>query len=628
MSHRAVVRSIQIFLIVAVLGTAGVFWYFVVGRKPKVLLSTPIKAGHAQPFTQGVGAGEVLLLVGSKATLYDLGEKKDRWSVDLNTVAPVAAVVPAAVAKPAPTPKLAAKPVAATPPPEKPDPLLTARVKKRFAKLEKSAADLHARRDKLKTALQIEAFNESAAKYHAELAEARAEAAPLHRSALAAAGSTIRELDGEDFEERSFRSGFAADQLKVIAEHGTIWIARGKRITGLSSADGRVVRDLQLAGNFTQLERGPQHLYVLAPVGSGETLQIIRIATADGAPNAVTVAVPPEQPTHTWSESGPASPNTPALRTLFSANASSLLQLSVRLVERKITERQTITGDTVSDMEEADKKTTGGWGADAAVIAGVLAKDAEREATGGKELLDESTYEVALQRPFETNLPETRATVHGRPELFSTATLDLVVAGKELVAFDHGNKKLWQTQLGQPISGALKEGEVPRHGDPCLEAGDRLYFFDRGFLSAFQRETGQALWRLPAAGIHKIQLDPGGTLYVSTGSGPAGIPQLFQIEAKTGRILWKLEKYDDCFLSGKDVYATRETRNAEDMVNAVFDRSKAIQCRWKLYKLSTRDGEPQWEWFQTRRPLSIQTDRKRVSLLFQDELQVLTSLAL
>ena len=82
------------------------------------------------------------------------------------------------------------------------------------------------------------------------------------------------------------------------------------------------------------------------------------------------------------------------------------------------------------------------------------------------------------------------------------------------------------------------------------------------------------------------------------------------------------------YVSGKDLYAARETRNAGDMVNAVFDRSKAPQCRWKLYKLSTRTGEPQWEWFQTRRPTNILADRKRVSLLFADELQVLTSIAL
>ena len=72
----------------------------------------------------------------------------------------------------------------------------------------------------------------------------------------------------------------------------------------------------------------------------------------------------------------------------------------------------------------------------------------------------------------------------------------------------------------------------------------------------------------------------------------------------------------------------RETRNAEDMVNSVFDSSKAIECRWKLYKLSKRTGEPQWEWFQTRHPLHVESDGRTVGVLFADELQVIKSIAL
>lgn len=99
-----------------------------------------------------------------------------------------------------------------------------------------------------------------------------------------------------------------------------------------------------------------------------------------------------------------------------------------------------------------------------------------------------------------------------------------------------------------------------------------------------------------------------------------------KIDAKTGKILWKVEKYQDCFVAGGRVYATRETRNGDDMVNGVFDRSKAIECRWKIYRLSASNGEPQWEWFQTRRPLHIEAEGKTVALLFVDELQVLKPL--
>ncbi len=58
---------------------------------------------------------------------------------------------------------------------EKPDLLLAKRSERRFAKLREWAARLDAKKAKLKTPFQIEAFNEEAAKYHAELAAARLE---------------------------------------------------------------------------------------------------------------------------------------------------------------------------------------------------------------------------------------------------------------------------------------------------------------------------------------------------------------------------------------------------------------------------------------------------------------------
>jgi hypothetical protein len=146
-------------------------------------------------------------------------------------------------------------------------------------------------------------------------------------------------------------------------------------------------------------------------------------------------------------------------------------------------------------------------------------------------------------------------------------------------------------------------------------------------------------------GISKIQLDAGGildrgpVLYVTSGNGSAetleysqqsvapSLPLIFKVDAGSGKILWKVEKYQDCFVSHGNLYATLESRNAEDLVNSVFQSSKALQTRFKLYKLSARDGQPQWEWFQTRRPLRIEADKKIVSLLFPDELQVLTSRA-
>src|SRR5262249_4925683 len=94
-------------------------------------------------------------------------------------------------------------------------------------------------------------------------------------------------------------------------------------------------------------------------------------------------------------------------RTAFSADESELLQVDVRLVQKKITERKAIKNDSITDWEEADKNTSTGWGKDAMVIAQAAANDMQREMTGGVELVDESTYEVVLRRPFAARIPET-----------------------------------------------------------------------------------------------------------------------------------------------------------------------------------------------------------------------------
>ena len=623
MSEKAIGWILKITLGLGLVFLAGGVWYYTAGRKPRVLISVPIKAHDSATTVRVLSPNELLLLVGAKATLYDLAAKKDRWSVDLNASAPpaAAAATPAAkvVAKAAPTPT----PV----PQEKPDPLLAARVKKRFAKLEKWAAELNEKRSKLKTQLQIDAFNLEAAKYHAELIAARAEAGT---TPPAPARVASRE-SADEVDDWAGRSVPARAEIVVLA--GSVWIAQGRRVTGLDRADGHVLKSIALPGNVSAIERGADELFVLASSGRGREVQVTRIVPGTASAQNITVAMPPEPREEPVREGAPRKPTTPERRILFSANRSSLLQLEVRLIEKKLTERQTMSGESGSDLEAADKKTTGGFGNDALLMAQALSRENERDATGGKEIIDESTYEVALQRPFTPALPVATAQVHGHAEVFSTPNLDLVTGGKDLVAFDHANKKLWQAQLAQPVApiehAVWSDDDESSTSHPCLEAGDRLYFFDTAYLTAFARQTGQPAWRLPLKGIHKIQLDDSDHLYVSSQPAAFGeVAQLYRVEAKTGRVLWKVEKYDDCFVSGGDLYATRETRNAEDAVNSVFDRSKTIQCRWKLYKLSTRNGEPQWEWFQTRRPFRIDAERKRVALLFGDELQIITSIAL
>lgn len=645
-------KVIEIFFKIALgvfaVAIAAGLWYYTIGRKPKLALSTKFNTEKTgEPLAHLVGPGEVLLLLGNKVTLYDAASGAAKWSAELHGAGapPAPAAIPVAAApRPVATPAPAAPPPIAAAPETKPDPLMVKRVEKKFAKLQAWAAKLNQKRTTLKTQLQIEGFNTEAAKYHAELAEARAEAAQLHGTQPTVAPPPKVEVPQapqvlarreEDFEEEGHRKS------DILADGNTLWILQGRHAVALERASGRIVKDTPLAGDFSNAYLGNGCLYVEETSPDGAR-QIARLTTADAR---VLPAGPAAQERFKWNQGQPSTPNLQPMRTEFRAAHSELLEADIRLVESKITEHQVASMDGPSAMEDADKKTTGGFGNDAALMAQALAKDAAREETGGKERVDESTYDVTLQRPFMAGAkPSAAVRVQGRPEIFSTATLDLVVAGQTLIAYDHADKKLWESKLAQPIAfeNAAMEPHAPdaytaNPAQPCLEDGDRLYLFDRAFLNTFERATGKLLWRIPSIGIHKVQLDGRGTIYIVSANGNADtlhgvgtttVPLIIKADAKTGKIAWKLEKYEDCFVSGGDLYASRETRNGEDLVNQVFDRSKAPQTRFKLYKLSTRTGEPEWEWFQTRRPLSIESEGKKVSLLFPDELQVIKSIAL
>ncbi len=653
MSEKTFFRLVKtIVAIVVLLGGAGV-WYYTLGRKPKIALTLPVADKTGAATLHAIGSGEVLLVADGKATLYAMSGGAAKWSVAL--AAPTPSVPASAPAAPA-VAKVAAVPAAVAPEPDEPvkmrnltelstgekaDQLLAKRTERRFAKLREWSAKLNAKKATLKTPLQIDAFNEEAKKYHAELAEARAEAA-AQKPAAPAARAVAAAAAAED-DERGFAHGFARydsfyEKTDVIADGGALLLLHGARARLLDRASGAVKKEIALPGNFSRVLRGAGCAYAVAGTSDGAR-QVTRIGTADGAAQTVKITGPRSEGRWHPKEAGrPAEPMTQALRTELSAAGGALLRGDVRLVEKKITERKVAgPADASAALEEADKKAATGWGNDAALYAKALAKDTAAEDNGGRERTDESTYEVILTRPLDAGIPEVRATVHGHADIFSTRTLDLIAAGRTLLAFDHNNKKLWETTLAQPIAdpGSARDDEdddaTATTAQPCVENGGRLYFFDSAFLTAFDLATGQPAWRVPAGGIRKLQSDGRGALYVSTGSAefdPNGaLPLTMKIEAQSGKILWKIEKYQDCIVSGGDVYATRETRNSEDMVNATFDKSKAIECRWKLYKLSARKGEVQWEWFQTRRPRRVEADGKKVALLFANELQIIKSIA-
>ncbi len=136
-------------ILVAALGTG--IWYYFFGSKPGVVLSLKLHTSDVDFREQRawpVGEGRVLVLSGDELKLCDLKKAREAWS----------AVVP-------PQPDV--------------DPKWRAGVNARFVRLQQWAAALAEKRTTLSGEKATKAFNDEAAKYQAELAAARSEAAKV-----------------------------------------------------------------------------------------------------------------------------------------------------------------------------------------------------------------------------------------------------------------------------------------------------------------------------------------------------------------------------------------------------------------------------------------------------------------
>jgi hypothetical protein len=366
-----------------------------------------------------------------------------------------------------------------------------------------------------------------------------------------------------------------------------------------------------------------------------EARQITRITAAAGPVSLYVPAGKVESAFGAVEDSG-IKPNVQSLRTEFDG---PLFRADLKLIEKKIVARDAIKPESDRSLTDAIDKSATHSTDELLAVTKLISNDAQRLAGITKEWIDDSTYELTLRRPFDPSAPEWKGNIKGRAHFFSTASYDLVAAGIKLHAFDHANKKLWEATLGAPVSKREDDDGTPLQ--TCLESGGRLYFADGAFLNAFEAATGRVLWRVPSIGIQKLQVDGDGNVYVQTHnlatesltyihdeSFQAINPVTMKINPDDGKIVWQVEKYQDLWVSGSDVYVLRESRNPADVENQVFDPSKVPEARVKIYKLSRRNGESIWEWYQQRRPRAVHADRKNVGILFGDELQLIHSIAL
>jgi len=113
---------------------------------------------------------------------------------------------------------------------------------------------------------------------------------------------------------------------------------------------------------------------------------------------------------------------------------------------------------------------------DSMKAAGEMMNEMQRERTGGVNYENESRYQVTLHRVAPADAPDWTGEVIGLPLLFALKTVDVLVAGKTVHAFNKKNQKLWEGKLSFPVADNVMAGYG---GDraicPCLEEAGSLY---------------------------------------------------------------------------------------------------------------------------------------------------------
>ena len=679
------------------------FWYLFFGRKPRAVMSIPVKEAGRGNGCWPAGDGQIVLISDDEVKLCDLGSRTEKWSVKL-------------------------------PPQPAVDMQNSEALNIRFAKLQQWADELAVKRNALSTAEATLQFNQEVAKYQAELIATRTSAAkpappkqaPAVSSAPPISSSETAHVFGADrskvdklnsttradvkmFEARmkkrapkiaelassietkraaaktDFQKNAVKDDEKrlaaITAEHKAdedalaklqpasktepqeevqspaihsfisiapiapqavplgdiVWVVDGTHAVALERSSGEVKQDVPLAGYAQKVIRGDAGIFIVAQSG-WETSQITRLTAGSAAQSFYVMTGFNEHAFHT-NPNGDREANVQALRVVF---GGQLVRADIQLIERRLKTRDTVNPGTEKKLTQTIAESAGNSNEEVIAISKLMANDAQRLMGGeGREMVDDSSYEVTLRNPFEPAAPAWKGQLRGRVQLISTPHLNFLTAGTQLFAFTPDNKKIWEATLGAPIPLHDNNGESNHAAEPWVEAGAKLYFADGAFLTSFDIASGQVQWRLPGVGFRKLQLDDEGNLYVACDNLPAdslyftldadssmASPSVMKVAAADGKILWQGDKYQDVWVSGKDVYAYRQLQNAADFQNAVFDRSKVPEGRTKIYKLTRSNGNVSWEWFQSRLPRTVISDHKYVALLFGDELQIIHSISL
>jgi hypothetical protein len=414
------------------------------------------------------------------------------------------------------------------------------------------------------------------------------------------------------------------NQTRVVQLGSELWIATGSNLVCLDRNTGTEKGTYTIRGQIDKLSVADQNALVMS-TENNQTRYMTRINLVDGKtlvlpapplPRAATVgtgtppaaaSLPPNVDDSGMDMDGPN-------RRSYHATGENFAQLDVALLKENI-----VMEDAVRRKDDVDLNavTAGNQGA---AINQVLT-DIRTGHTGGKRRVDKSEYQVTIRRHLtDKPIPAWSGTVIGKPYLFSTATLDVLIADTAVRVFDKQNKLLWQGTLVYPIDPKVTVDRSNPESGPCFERGNTLYIADRGAMRAFSVIDGKTgIWTYPTVDISQIQFDGEGMMYLTgTNADPDSIqfdqevrwgerihPVLIKIDPRSqGKKIWQFEKgAQDNFsprVTGKYIYVTTSSISSVDMFAAVQKGSGDVPIHFRIFRLNSETGEVMWEYYQSK----------------------------
>lgn len=334
------------------------------------------------------------------------------------------------------------------------------------------------------------------------------------------------------------------------------------------------------------------------------------------------------------------SPAAPGQSVSLVPTKDGILQLSARLVERKVVTRSAMKAAPAKSALDGNlsiAKTT--------EASNEILNDMQRSRGSDVVQEDESRYLVKVEGA--EGKEGWSGEVIGAPALLPLETVNVVAANKTLVVLDKANRKLWQATLSYNLNPELGGGEngPGLYGQgPCVEHKGGLYVIDQGALTAFELATGNVRWRLPAVGIAGVFFDEQDNIYVNSStasldavkySRQIDISQktqavVLKIDSRTGKTLWQEQPGGMLsYVSGKFVYAVQSYMPEEPDEDgpAPVETGFETPPYLRIKRLNARTGHEMWEHFEQRAPLDVQFDKNRIRLVFKKEVEVLKFVA-